>query len=188
MEMNITETKKSTDLRMQKTIESIKFELSKVRTGRAHVGILDQIQVDYYGSLTSINQLATISLIDSRTLGVQPFEKKMISVIEKAILESNLGVNPLSQSDIIRIPMPVLTEERRKEMVKIVKGEAEGSKIAIRNIRRDANESLKKLLKEKTISEDDERRAQDDVQKMTDNFIKQIDRLLAEKEKEILTI
>jgi ribosome recycling factor len=173
---------------MQKSIETLKADLSKVRTGRAHTGILDHVMVDYYGSPTNITQVANVTLIDARTIGVQPWEKKMLSTIEKAIRDSDLGLNPSSQGDMIRVPTPPLTEERRKEMVKLVKTEGEGAKIAIRNIRRDANESLKKMLKEKECSEDDERRAQDDIQKLTDKFVAEVDKLLAEKEKEVLTV
>jgi ribosome recycling factor len=173
---------------MQKSIETLKNDLAKVRTGRAHVGILDHVTVDYYGAETALSQVANVNLIDARTIGVQPFEKKMIPVIEKAIREADLGLNPSTQGDMIRVPTPPLTEERRKEMVKLVKTEGEDAKIAIRNIRRDANESLKKLLKDKACSEDDERRAQDDVQKLTDKFVLEVDKLLAEKEKEVLTV
>jgi ribosome recycling factor len=173
---------------MQKSIETLKNDLAKVRTGRAHVGMLDHVQVDYYGTPTHINQVANVTLLDARTIGVQPWEKKMIATVEKAIRESDLGLNPSTQGDVIRVPTPALTEERRKEMVKLVKNEAEDAKIAIRNIRRDANEGLKKLLKDKAISEDDERRAQDDVQKLTDKFVAEVDKLVAEKEKEVLTV
>jgi ribosome recycling factor len=150
--------------------------------------MLDHVQVDYYGTPTHINQVANVTLLDARTIGVQPWEKKMIATVEKAIRESDLGLNPSTQGDVIRVPTPALTEERRKEMVKLVKNEAEDAKIAIRNIRRDANEGLKKLLKDKAISEDDERRAQDDVQKLTDKFVAEVDKLVAEKEKEVLTV
>jgi ribosome recycling factor len=173
---------------MQKSIDTLKADLAKVRTGRAHAGILDHIQVDYYGTPTLVNQVANVTLIDARTIGVQPWEKKMIATVEKAIRESDLGLNPSTQGDLIRVPTPALTEERRKEMVKLCKSEAEDAKIAVRNIRRDANEALKKLLKDKAISEDDERRAQDDVQKLTDKFVAEIDKLVAEKEKEVLTV
>ncbi|MES2070766.1 MAG: ribosome recycling factor [Pseudomonadota bacterium] len=186
--MSVVEVKKNTEQRMQKSIETLKSDLSKVRTGRAHTGILDHVQVDYYGSPTHITQVANVTLIDARTIGVQPWEKKMISAIEKAIRDADLGLNPSTQGDMIRVPTPPLTEERRKEMVKLVKTEGEDAKIAIRNIRRDANESLKKLLKDKACSEDDERRAQDDVQKLTDKFVSEVDKLLAEKEKEVLTV
>ena len=158
------------------------------RTGRAHTGRLDHIQVDYYGSPTQISQVANVTLIDARTIGVQPWEKKMVAVIEKAIRESDLGLNPSTQGELIRVPTPPLTEERRKEIVKMVKGEGEDAKVAIRNIRRDANEALKKLLKDKECSEDDERRAQDDVQKLTDRFVAEVEKLIVEKEKELLTV
>jgi len=186
--MTVADVKKNTEQKMQKSIETLKGNLAKVRTGRAHPGMLDHIQVDYYGTPTQIAQVANVTLLDARTLGVQPWEKKMLAVVEKAIRESDLGLNPSTQGDLIRVPTPPLTEERRKEMVKLVKSEAEDGKIAIRNIRRDANEALKKLLKDKTISEDDERRAQDDVQKLTDKFVAEVDKLFAEKEKEILTV
>ena len=186
--MTIADVKKNTDQRMHKSIETLKANLAKVRTGRAHVGMLDHIQVDYYGNPTQLTQVANVTLVDARTIGVQPWEKKMIAVVEKAIREADLGLNPSTQGDLIRVPTPPLTEERRKEMVKLVKSEAEDAKIAIRNIRRDANEALKKLVKDKAVSEDDERRAQDDVQKMTDKFVADIDKLVAEKEKEVLTV
>ena len=186
--MSVADVKKNTDQKMQKSIETLKNDLAKVRTGRAHVGMLDHVQVDYYGTPTHINQVANVTLLDARTIGVQPWEKKMIATVEKAIRESDLGLNPSTQGDVIRVPTPALTDERRKEMVKLVKNEAEDAKIAIRNIRRDANEGLKKLLKDKAISEDDERRAQDDVQKLTDKFVAEVDKLVAEKEKEVLTV
>jgi ribosome recycling factor len=186
--MSVADVKKNTDQKMQKSIETLKNDLAKVRTGRAHVGMLDHVQVDYYGTPTHINQVANVTLLDARTIGVQPWEKKMIATVEKAIRESDLGLNPSTQGDVIRVPTPALTEERRKEMVKLVKNEAEDAKIAIRNIRRDANEGLKKLLKDKAISEDDERRSQDDVQKLTDKFVAEVDKLVAEKEKEVLTV
>jgi ribosome recycling factor len=186
--MTIADVKKNTDQRMHKSIDTLKADLAKVRTGRAHVGILDHVQVDYYGNPTQLSQVANVTLIDARTIGVQPWEKKMVAVIEKAIRDSDLGLNPSTQGDMIRVPTPPLTEERRKEMVKLVKTEAEAAKIAVRNIRRDANEGLKKLLKDKAVSEDDERRAQDEVQKLTDKFVMEIDKLVGEKEKEILTV
>ena len=186
--MTVADVRKNTEQKMQKSIETLKADLAKVRTGRAHAGILDHVQVDYYGTPTHISQVANITLLDARTIGVQPWEKKMIATVEKAIRESDLGLNPSTQGDIIRVPTPALTEERRKEMVKLCKSEAEDAKIAVRNIRRDANEVLKKLLKDKTISEDDERRAQEDVQKLTDKFVAEIDKLVAEKEKEVLTV
>ena len=186
--MTIADVKKNTDQRMNKSIDTLKADLAKVRTGRAHVGILDHVQVDYYGNPTLLSQVANVTLIDARTIGVQPWEKKMVAAVEKAIREADLGLNPATQGDMIRVPTPPLTEERRKEMVKLVKSEAEDAKIAIRNIRRDANEGLKKLLKDKACSEDDERRAQDDVQKLTDRFVTEVDKLVAEKEKEVLTV
>ena len=186
--MTIADVKKNTDQRMHKSIDTLKADLAKVRTGRAHVGILDHVQVDYYGNPTLLSQVANVTLIDARTIGVQPWEKKMIAAVEKAIREADLGLNPSTQGDIIRVPTPPLTEERRKEMVKLVKSEAEDAKIAIRNIRRDANEGLKKLLKDKACSEDDERRAQDDIQKLTDRFVAEVDKLVADKEKEVLTV
>jgi ribosome recycling factor len=186
--MTVADVKKNADQKMQKSIETLKADLAKVRTGRAHVGILDHVLVDYYGTPTQINQVANVTLIDARTIGVQPWEKKMVAVIEKAIRESDLGLNPSTQGDLIRVPTPPLTEERRKEIVKVVKGEGEDSKVAIRNIRRDANEALKKMLKDKACSEDEERRAQDDIQKLTDKFVSEVDKLITEKEKELLTV
>jgi ribosome recycling factor len=186
--MSVADVKKNAQDRMAKSIETLKGDLAKVRTGRAHTGILDHVMVDYYGSPTAINQVANMTLVDARTIGVQPFEKKMAAAIEKAIRDADLGLNPSSQGDQIRVPTPPLTEERRKEMVKLVKGEGEDAKIAVRNIRRDGNEQLKKLVKDKAISEDDERRGSDDIQKLTDKAIVDIDKLLSEKEKEVLTV
>ena len=186
--MTPAEVKKSTEQKMQKSIETLKLDLAKVRTGRAHVGILDHVMVDYYGTPTQITQVANLTLLDARTIGVQPWEKKMIAAIEKAIRESDLGLNPATVGDLIRVPTPALTEERRKEMVKLVRGEAEDAKIAIRNIRRDANETLKKPLKDKAISEDDERRTQGEVQKLTDKFVAEVDKLVVEKEKDVMTV
>jgi ribosome recycling factor len=186
--MTVVDVKKNAEQKMHKSIDTLKADLAKVRTGRAHTGILDHVMVEYYGNPTNLTQVANVTLIDARTIGVQPWEKKMVAVVEKAIRESDLGLNPSTQGDMIRVPTPPLTEERRKEMVKLVKSEAEDAKIAIRNIRRDANEALKKLLKDKACSEDDERRAQDDVQKLTDKFVVDVDKLVAEKEKEILTV
>jgi ribosome recycling factor len=186
--MSVSELKQNADQKMQKSIESLKNDLSKVRTGRAHPSLLDQVHVDYYGSPTPLSQVANLTLIDARTIGVQPWEKNMIAPVEKAIRESDLGLNPASMGDLIRVPMPALTEERRKELVKVVKHEGENAKIAVRNIRRDANEHLKKMLKDKDISEDDERRAQDDVQKMTDKFVAEVDKLVTQKEADIMTV
>ncbi len=186
--MTVVDVRKNTEQRMQKSLETLKADLAKVRTGRAHTGILDHVQVDYYGSPTQLSQIANVTLIDARTIGVQPWEKKMVQAVEKAIRDADLGLNPSTQGDLIRVPTPPLTEERRKEFVKLVKNEGEDAKIAVRNIRRDANESLKKILKDKECSEDDERRAQDEVQKLTDKFVAEVDKLIAEKEKELLTV
>jgi ribosome recycling factor len=186
--MSVADVKKTADQKMHKSIDTLKADLAKVRTGRAHTGILDHIHVDYYGTPTQLTQVANVTLIDARTIGVQPWEKKMVAVVEKAIRDSDLGLNPSTQGDMIRVPTPALTEERRREIVKVVKGEGEDAKIAIRNIRRDANEALKKLLKDKACSEDEERRAQDEVQKLTDKFVAEVDRMIAEKEKELLTV
>jgi ribosome recycling factor len=184
----IGEVKKKTEQKMQKSVEALKTDLSKVRTGRAHPGILDHVQVDYYGSMVPLSQVANVSLIDARTIGISPWEKKMTGAIEKAIRDSDLGLNPASQGDMIRIPMPPLTEERRRELVKVVKSEAEDARIAVRNLRRDANSALKEMLKEKSVSEDDERKAQDDVQKLTDRFIGEIEKLIQAKEIELLAV
>ncbi|MGE8356359.1 MAG: ribosome recycling factor, partial [Microvirgula sp.] len=162
--------------------------LGKVRTGRAHTGILDQVTDDYYGAATSISQVANVTLVDARTLGVQPWEKNMAAKIEKAIRDSDLGLNPVSSGELIRVPMPALTEERRRDLTKVVKGEAEDARVAVRNVRRDANNDLKALLKDKSISEDEERRAQDEIQKLTDKFIAEIDKAFADKEKELMAI
>ena len=186
--MTIADVKETTDKKMQRSLEAFKTELAKVRTGRAHPGMLDSVQVDYYGNPTALAQVANVTLIDARTIGVQPWEKKMVAVVEKAIREADLGLNPSTQGDMIRVPTPALTEERRREMVKLAKGQAEDAKIVVRNIRREANESFKKLLKEKACSEDDERRAQDEVQKLTDKFVADIDKVVLLKEKEILTV
>jgi ribosome recycling factor len=184
----ISDVKKSAEQKMQKSVETLKHDLQKVRTGRAHTGLLDHIQVDYYGSMMPINQVANVTLADPRTIGVQPWEKKMIPVVEKAIRDSDLGLNPATSGDMIRVPMPPLTEERRKELIKVVHKEAEAAKVAIRNIRRDANEHLKKMLKDKQVSEDDERHAQQDVQKLTDRYIADIDKVLQTKEQDLMAI
>ena len=186
--MSIADVKKNTEQKMRKSIETLKADLAKVRTGRAHTGILDHVQVDYYGTPTQISQVANITLMDARTIAVQPWEKKMVAAIEKAIRDSDLGLNPSTQGDLIRVPTPPLTEERRKDMVKLVKNEAEDAKVAIRNIRREANENLKKMVKDKACSEDEERRAQDEVQKLTDKFVTEVDKLVADKEKDIMTV
>jgi len=184
----IAELKKVTEQKMGKSIEAFKNDLAKVRTGRAHTGLLDHISVDYYGTPTPLNQVAKVILMDSRTIGVTPFEKKMIQAVEKAIRESDLGLNPATSSDTVRVPMPSLTEERRKELIKVVKHEAENARVAVRNLRRDANNALKEALKKKDVSENDERRAQDDVQKLTDRHIAEIDKLLHQKEAELMAV
>jgi ribosome recycling factor len=184
----IPELKKTAEGKMQKTLEALKSDLQKVRTGRAHTGLLDHVQVDYYGSLVPVNQVANITLVDARTIGVQPWEKNMAQKIEKAIRDSDLGLNPASQGELIRVPMPALTEERRKEMIKVVKHEGEGAKVAIRNLRRDANTHLKDALKKGDIPEDDERKAQDDIQKLTDRYITEVDKMLAQKEAELMQV
>jgi ribosome recycling factor len=184
----IPELKKSTEQKMGRSIEAFKGDLAKVRTGRAHTGLLDHIHVDYYGTPTPLNQVAKVVLLDARTIGVTPFEKKMIQAVEKAIRESDLGLNPATSGDTVRVPMPPLTEERRKELIKVVKHEAENARVAIRNLRRDANQALKEALKKKDVSENDERRAQDDIQKLTDRHIAEIDKLLQQKEAELLAV
>lgn len=180
--------KKTTDSKMQKTIEVLKNTLLKVRTGRAHTGILDQVQVDYYGTMTAINQLSNITLADARTIAVMPWEKKLTGAIEKAIRDSDLGLNPSTNGDTIRVPMPMLTEERRKDLIKVVRAETEDARVSVRNIRREANNQLKEALKEKMITEDDERRGQEDVQKLTDKTIAEIDKILQAKEVELLAV
>lgn len=184
----IPELKKNTEQKMQKSLESLKNDLGKVRTGRAHTGLLDHVMVDYYGNPTPIPQVANVNLLDARTIGVQPWEKTMIAKVEKAIRDCDLGLNPATMGDVVRVPMPMLTEERRKDMIKIVRGEAENARVAIRNLRRDANNTLKEALKAKTIPEDDERRTQDDVQKLTDKFIAEVDKLLAQKEQDLMQV
>jgi ribosome recycling factor len=184
----INDVKKSAEQKMAKSVEALKADLGKVRTGRAHTGLLDHIQVDYYGSMMPLAQVANVTLADARTIGVQPWEKKMIPVVEKAIRDSDLGLNPATSGDLIRIPMPALTEERRRELTKVVHKDAENARIAVRNIRRDANEHLKKLLKDKQCSEDDERHAQVDVQKLTDRFIAEIDKIMHAKEADLMAV
>ncbi len=184
----INDIKNDASTRMGKSVESLVHELAKVRTGRAHPSLLDHIRVDYYGSEVPISQVANINVEDARTLTVVPWEKPMVSVVEKAILTSDLGLNPMSAGNVLRVPMPPLTEERRRDLIRVVRHEAENAKVAIRNIRRDANHDLKDLVKEKMISEDDERRGQDLIQNLTDKHIKQIDELLGEKEKDLLEI
>ena len=184
----LDEIRKTADSKMQKSLESLKNDLAKVRTGRAHIGLLDHVMVEYYGSMVAVNQVANVNLGDARTINVQPYEKNMIGKVEKAIRDCDLGLNPATNGDLIRVPMPMLTEERRRDLTKIVRNEAEGAKVSIRNARRDANDALKKLLKDKEASEDDERRAQDEVQKMTDKAVIEVDRLLQVKEVELMAI
>ena len=186
--MSIADIKNNAESKMAKSIESFKIELHKIRTGRAHPGILDQVSVDYYGAMLPISQVANVSLLDSRTITVQPWEKGMGAKIERAIRESDLGLNPSSQGDLIRVPMPALNEERRRDLTKVVRNAGEDAKVAVRNVRREANEQAKKLMKDKLISEDDERRSLDDAQKLTDRTIAELDRLIAGKEAEILAV
>jgi ribosome recycling factor len=184
----LAELRKTTEQKMGKSVEAFKGDLSKVRTGRAHTGLLDHIVVDYYGAPTPLNQVAKVTLLDSRTIGVAPFEKKLLQAVDKAIRDSDLGLNPASMGDTVRVPMPALTEERRKELIKVVRHEAENARVAVRNLRRDANHHLKEALKNKEVSENDERRAQDEVQKLTDRSIAEIDKLLQQKEAELLAV
>ena len=186
--MTIGEIRKTATEKMGKSVDTLKHDLAKVRTGRAHTGLIDHLRVDYYGSEMPINQVANVTLSDARTISIQPFEKKMVQVVEKAIRDSDLGVNPATSGDVIRVPMPALTEERRKELAKLVKHEGENAKVAVRNIRRDAIAHLKALLKESEVGEDEEMRAQDDVQKSTDKAITDIDKLVADKEKELMVV
>lgn len=186
--MDVNQIKKSTEEKMRKSVEALKTDLAKVRTGRAHTGLLDHVKVDYYGTETPLNQVANITLVDSRTIGVQPWEKKLAPAIEKAIREADLGLNPATQGDLVRVPMPPLTEERRKELIKVVKHEAENAKVAIRNLRRDANQHLKELLKNRAIPEDQERRTQDEVQKLTDRYVAEVDKLLQQKEADLMQV
>ena len=184
----IAELKKGIEQKMDKSVQAFKADLGKVRTGRAHTGLLDHVKVDYYGTPTPLNQVAKVILLDARTIGVTPFEKKLITTVEKAIREADLGLNPTTSGDTIRLPMPPLTEERRKELIKVVRHEAENARVAVRNLRRDAIHHLKDALKKHEISENDERRALDEMQKMTDRHIADIDRLLADKEKELMAV
>jgi ribosome recycling factor len=184
----INDVKKSAEQKMAKSVEALKTDLSKVRTGRAHTGLLDHIHVDYYGSSMPLAQVANVTLADARTIAVQPWEKKMIPVVEKAIRDSDLGLNPATHGDVVRVPMPALTEERRRDLIKVVRHEAENARVAIRNVRREANEHLKKLLKEHKVAEDDERHAQSDVQKLTDRFIAEVDKQLATKEADLMAV
>jgi ribosome recycling factor len=184
----LADVKKNAEQKMHKSLEALKNDLGKVRTGRAHTGLLDHVMVDYYGSQMPIPKMANVSLLDGRTLGVSPWEKKMLGAIEKAIRESDLGLNPATQGDTVRVPMPALTEERRRDLVKVIKHEAENAKVAVRNQRRDANQALKELLKSKAVSEDQERRAQDEIQKLTDKNISDIDKMIAAKEAELIAV
>jgi ribosome recycling factor len=186
--MSTAEIRQTAEHKMQQSLEALKNSLSRVRTGRPNPQLLDTVHVDYYGSMLPLSQVANLSLLDARTIGVAPWEKSMAAKIEKAIRESDLGLNPSSQGDMIRVPMPPMTEERRKELTKVVRTDGEAAKIAIRNLRRDANESVKKLVKDKLASEDDERRSQDDVQKLTDRMINEVDRLVAAKEQDIMEV
>ncbi len=186
--MSIAEIKNSCEARMLKSLEALRADLSKVRTGRAHTGLLDHVTVDYYGSPMPINQVANVNLIDARTISVQPWEKKMVQAVEKAIRDSDLGLNPMTQGDVIRVPMPALTEERRRDLVKVIRHEGEAAKVAVRNLRRDANQQVKDLVKAKEASEDDERRAQDEIQKATDRHIADVDKMIAQKEAEIMAV
>jgi len=184
----IDEVKKTAEQKMKKTLESLRNDLAKVRTGRAHPGILDHVMVDYYGTPTAVPQVANVTLLDGRTIGVTPYEKKLAGAIEKAIRDSDLGLNPATQGDTVRVPMPALTEERRRDLIKVVHKEGENGRVAIRNVRRDAIQQLKDLLKQKKVAEDAERRAQDDVQKLTDRFIAEIDKLLQAKEADLMAV
>jgi ribosome recycling factor len=184
----IADVKKTADQKMHKSVETLKTDLGKVRTGRAHTGLLDHIHVDYYGTMTPINQVANLTLADARTITVQPWDKKLTHAVEKAIRDSDLGLNPSTSGDLIRVPMPALTEERRKDLIKVVRHDAENARIAVRNIRRDAIAHLKDLLKAKSVAEDEERRAQDDVQKLTDRYIAEIDKVLQAKEADLLAV
>jgi ribosome recycling factor len=184
----IADVKKTADQKMKKTLETLRTDLSKIRTGRAHAGLLDHVQVDYYGNPTPISQVANVTLIDARTIGVTPWEKKLAPVIEKAIRDSDLGLNPSTVGEIVRVPMPALTEERRKDLIKVVHKEGENARVAVRNVRRDANHHLKDLLKQKKVAEDEERRAQDEVQKLTDRYIAEIDKLLQVKEQDLMAV
>jgi len=188
MAANMADIKKQAAEKMAKSIDTLKNNLAKVRTGRAHTGLLDHLRVDYYGTPTPVNQVANVTLVDARTIGVQPYEKKMVQAVERAIRDSDLGVNPATSGDMIRVPMPALTEERRRELTKIVKHEGEEAKVAVRNVRRDANTHLKEMLKKHDVPEDEEKRAQDEVQKLTDKSTADIDRMVAEKEKELMSV
>ena len=184
----IADIKKTTEQKMQKSLEVLRADLGKVRTGRAHTGLLDHVMVDYYGNPTQVTQVANVTLIDARTIGVQPWEKNMVGPVEKAIRDGDLGLNPSTNGDLIRVPMPMLTEERRRDLIKVIKSEGETAKVAVRNIRRDANNTLKDALKNKEIAEDEEHRAQDDIQKLTDRFVAEIDKALVTKETDLMAV
>lgn len=186
--MSIADVKKNAEHKMQKSLEALRLDLAKIRTGRAHIGLLDHVQVDYYGSMVPVNTVANVTVIDPRTLGVQAWEKGMAAKIEKAIRDSDLGLNPASQGELIRVPMPPLTEERRRDLIKVVKHECENARVAMRNLRRDANATLKDLLKKKECSEDEERKAQDEVQKLTDKYVAEVDKQFSQKEAELMAI
>lgn len=184
----LNDIKASADQKMQKSLNALKSDLGKIRTGRAHTGLLDHVMVEYYGSMVAVNQVANVSLGDARTINVQPYEKNMVGKVEKAIRDADLGLNPATNGDLIRVPMPMLTEERRKELIKVVRNEGEGAKVALRNVRRDSNDALKKLMKDKEISEDDERRMQDEIQKLTDKYVTEVDKMLQTKETELMAV
>lgn len=184
----LNEVKQDTKQRMEKSVEALQTEFGRIRTGRAHPSLLEHVTVDYYGTETPLNQVANVAVSDSRTLSVTPWEKTMVAAIEKAIMNSDLGLNPNSAGEVIRVPLPPLTEERRKDLTKVVRNEAENARIAVRNIRRDANHQIKELLKEKMITEDDQRRSEEDIQKLTDKFIADVDKLLSNKEADLMEI
>jgi ribosome recycling factor len=184
----LDDIKKTADTKMQKSLEALKNDLAKVRTGRAHTGLLDHVMVEYYGNPTLITQVANVTLVDARTIGVQPWEKNMVGPVERAIRDSDLGLNPATSGDMIRVPMPMLTEERRRDLIKVIKSEGETAKVAVRNIRRDANHTLKEALKNKEIAEDEERRTQEEIQKLTDRFVTEIDKALAAKEADLMAV
>ena len=184
----IKEIQTSAETKMQRSVEVLRENLAKVRTGRAHTGLLDQVEVEYYSSMVPVSQVANVTLLDARTISVKPYESNMAAAVEKAIRDSNLGLNPASMGDLIRVPMPMLTEERRKDLIKVVRGEAEDGRVSIRNVRRDANDHIKKLLKDKEVSEDDARRGEEQIQKLTDKYIAEVDKLLEHKEEDLMVV
>ena len=184
----IKEIQTSAETKMQRSVEVLRENLAKVRTGRAHTGLLDQVEVEYYGSMVPVSQVANVTLLDARTISVKSYESNMAAAVEKAIRDSNLGLNPASMGDLIRVPMPMLTEERRKDLIKVVRGEAEDGRVSIRNVRRDANDHIKKLLKDKEVSEDDARRGEEQIQKLTDKYIAEVDKLLEHKEEDLMVV